>query len=109
MTRVRASAGFGLLNLRPGSIILHCNSGSVLHQMSEFLLKINLNHAKYLLHSTIDVILHKNFDDMDPFGEFTTVEGLQSGYFHEKELKLRDPSSGWLKKGLDEGSLHNYE
>ena len=46
---------------------------------------------------------------MDPFGEFTTVEGLQSGYFHEKELKLRDPSSGWLKKGLDEGSLHNYE
>ena len=38
--------------------------------------------------STLDITFHKNFDDMDPLGEFTRVEGLQDGYSYSKELKL---------------------
>ena len=49
----------------------------------------------FFLYSTLDVILHKNFDEMDPFGEFTNVEGLQGGYMYVKELKLE------LHKELD--------
>ena len=103
MTHIRASAGFGLQNLRPGRIILHCNSGSVLHQMSEFfLIKTYLKQLKPIstmqkifLYSTLDVTLHKNFDEMDPFGDVTIVEDLRDGYFYVKELKLE------LHKELD--------